>query len=327
VQEIVAGDIGAVLGLEAATTGETLADPEQPLELERIAFPAPVMEISIAPASRADQTKLGTALHRLIEEDPTLHMRQDPQTQETVIAGMGELHLEVAVDRLHREFRVEANVGAPQVAYCETITRAVTSHHRLVKQTGGHGQFADVVFEIEPLEPGSGFVFEDALRGTAIPRTYLPSIERGIEDAMQEGVLGKYPVVDVKVTLVDGKHHEVDSSDMAFRAAAAMAFSEGMRKGAPVILEPIMSVEVVTPEAYVGDIIAELNMRRARIEGIEPRDSAAHTVRAQVPLATMFGYATSLRSRTQGRGTFVMEFAHYAAVSEKEMLSVLRDVA
>ncbi|MBN1639940.1 MAG: elongation factor G, partial [Anaerolineae bacterium] len=216
---------------------------------------------------------------------------------------------------------------APQVAYCETITRPVTSHYRLVKQTGGHGQFADVVFEMMPLEPGSGFVFEDALRGAAIPRTYLPAIQHGIEDALQEGVLGQYPVVDVKVTLVDGKYHEVDSSEMAFRTAAAIAFREGMRKGAPVILEPIMSVEVVAPEPFVGDIIAELNMRRAKIEGLEPRDSVAHTVRAYVPLATMFGYATSLRSRTQGRGTFVMEFDHYAAVSEKEMLNVLREVA
>jgi elongation factor G len=327
VQAIAAGDIGAVLGLDAATTGETLADQDHPIELERITFPAPVMELSIAPASRGDQAKLGGALHRLIEEDPTLHVRQDPQTEETVLSGMGELHLEVAVDRLHREFKVEAQVGAPQVAYCETITRPVTSHHRLVKQTGGHGQFADVVFEIEPLEPGSGVVFEENLHGTAIPRNYLPSIERGINDATQEGVLGKYPVVDVKVTLVDGKHHEVDSSDMAFRTASAIAFREGMRKGAPVILEPIMAVEVVAPETFVGDIIAELNMRRARIEGIEPRDSVAHTVRAHVPLATMFGYATSLRSRTQGRGTFVMEFAHYAPVSEKEMLNVLREVA
>jgi elongation factor G len=327
VQEIRAGDIGAVLGLKAATTGETLCDLDHPLVLERISFPAPVIELSIASATKADQTKLGMALSRLIEEDPTLRIRQDPQTNETVLAGMGELHLEVLVDRLRREFKVDATVGAPQVAYCETITRAVTSRGRLVKQTGGHGQFADVVIEMEPLAPGTGFVFEEDLRGGSIPRTYLPAIQRGIEDAMEQGILGEYPVVDVKVTVTDGKHHEVDSSEMAFRTAAAMAFREGMKRGAPVMLEPIMQVEVVAPEAFTGDIIAELNMRRAQIEGIEPRGSKAQTVRAHVPLATMFGYATSLRSGTQGRGTFVMEFAHYAPVSEKEMLNVVRSAA
>jgi len=324
VEYIAAGDIGAVLGLSAATTGETLAEVGHPIVLERMSFPAPVVELSVAPASKSDQTKLGNALHRLIEEDPTLRVRQDAQTQETVLSGMGELHLEVIVDRLKREFKVNTEVGAPKVAYCETITRSVTSHGRLVKQTGGHGQFAHVVIEMEPLEPGSGLVFEDQLRGGSIPRTYLPAIEHGIQDAMEQGILGEYPVVDVKVTLVDGKHHEVDSSEMAFRTAAAMAFKEGMQRGAPVILEPIMRVEVVAPEDFTGDIIAELNMRRAKIEGIEPRGGNAQTVRAHVPLATMFGYATSLRSRTQGRGTFVMEFAHYAPVSEKEMLQVVR---
>jgi elongation factor G len=327
VDEIQAGDIGAVLGLKTATTGETLSDPDNPLVLERISFPAPVIELSIASATKADQTKLGMALSRLIEEDPTLRIRQDPQTSETVLAGMGELHLEVIVDRLKREFKVDTKVGAPQVAYCETITRAVTSRGRLVKQTGGHGQFADVVIEMEPLEPGTGFVFEEELRGGSIPRTYLPAIQRGIQDAMEQGILGEYPVVDVKVTVTDGKHHEVDSSEMAFRTAAAMAFREGMKRGAPVMLEPIMQVEVVAPETFTGDIIAELNMRRAQIEGIEPRGSKAQTVRAHVPLATMFGYATSLRSGTQGRGIFVMEFAHYAPVSEKEMLNVVRSAA
>jgi elongation factor G len=267
------------------------------------------------------------ALSRLVEEDPTLRIRQDPQTNETVLAGMGELHLEVLVDRLKREFKVDAEVGAPQVAYCETITRAVTSHGRLVKQTGGHGQFAHVVIEMEPLEPGAGFVFEEKLRGGSIPRTYLPAIQHGIQDAMEQGVLGEYPIVDCKVTVVDGKHHEVDSSEMAFRTAAAIAFREGMKRGAPVILEPIMQIEVVAPEAFTGDVVAELNMRRARIEGIEPRGDKAQTVRALVPLATMFGYATSLRSRTQGRGIFVMEFAHYAPVSEKELLNVVRSAA
>jgi len=327
VEEIRAGDIGAVLGLGIAATGETLSDPLRPIVLERITFPAPVMEMSISPASRSDQAKLGTALHRLVEEDPTLRVRQDLQTSETVLAGMGELHLEVIVDRLLREFRVEADVGAPQVAYCETVTRPVHTVGHLVKQTGGHGQFAHVEIDIEPLAPGSGFIFEDQLRGTAIPRTYLPAIERGIEDAMREGVLTQNPVVDVKVTVVDGKYHEVDSSDIAFRTAAAMAFRDGMRRAKPVVLEPIMHVEVVAPEEFTGDVLAELSMRRASIEGIDPRGNGSHTLRANVPLATMFGYATSLRSSTQGRGTFVMEFAHYAPVSEKEMLTIVREVA
>ena len=327
VEVIHAGDIGAVLGLKSATTGETLSDPDHPVVLERITFPAPVVELSVTPASKEDQSKLGSALHRLVEEDPTLRVRQDRQTQETVLAGMGELHLEVIVDRLLREFKVNAIVGAPQVAYCETITRSVTSHGRLVKQTGGHGQFAHVVIEMEPLEPGAGFIFEDRLRGSSIPRTYLPAIEKGIRDAMEKGVLGEYPVVDIKVAVVDGKHHEVDSSEMAFRTAASMAFRDGMRKGSPVMLEPIMRVEVVAPEEFTGDIIAELNMRRARIEGIEPRGSNAQTVRAHVPLATMFGYVTSLRSRTQGRGNFVMEFEHYAPISKKDLLNLVQQVA
>jgi len=327
VEEVLAGDIGAVLGLKAATTGETLADADRPVVLERIAFPAPVVEVAIAPRSKADQDKMGLALHRLVEEDPTLRVRQDPQTNETVIAGMGELHLEVMVDRLLREFKVGAQVGQPQVAYCETITRPVVSEGRLVKQTGGHGQFAQVVIEMSPLEPGQGFIFEERLRGSSIPRNYLPAIEAGVRDALEKGVLGEHPVVDVKVTVVDGKYHEVDSSDMAFRTAAAMAFREGMRKASPVVLEPIMRVEVVAPEEYTGDIIAELNMRRANITGLELRGSDTQTVRADVPLATMFGYATSLRSRTQGRGTFVMEFDHYAPVSEKEMLTLLKKAA
>ncbi len=327
VDQVRAGDIGAVLGLKSVTTGETMSAPERPIALERISFPAPVVELSIAPTTKADQDKLGMALHRLVEEDPTLHVRHDGQTKETVIAGMGELHLEVVVDRLKREFKVMADVGAPQVAYCETITRAVRGEGRLVKQTGGHGQFAYVVFEMEPLAPGSGFVFEDLLVGSSIPRTYLSAIKSGIQDAMQKGVLSGHPVVDVKVAVVDGKHHEVDSSDMAFRMAAAMAFRDGMRRAAPVMLEPMMKVEVVAPESYTGDIMSELNMRRAKVLGIEPRGSAAQTVRAHVPLATMFGYATSLRSRTQGRGNFVMEFDHYARISSKLMQKLLKKAA
>ncbi len=327
VEEVCAGDIGVVLGLKSITTGETISSPERPVVLERISFPAPVLELSIAPSTKVDQDKLGLALHRLIEEDPTLRVRFDGQTNETVIAGMGELHLEVAVDRLKREFKVAANVGEPQVAYCETITRAVRSEGRLVKQTGGHGQFAHVVIEMEPLEPGSGFVFEDLLVGTSIPRTYLPAIRAGIQDALNDGVLGGHPVVDVKVSVVDGKHHEVDSSEMAFRTAASMAFKEGMRKGAPVMLEPMMKVEVIAPEEYTGDIMSELNMRRARVLGSELRGGTTQTVRAHVPLATMFGYATSLRSRTQGRGTFVMEFDHYAQISSQVLDKLLKRAA
>jgi len=327
VEAVHAGDIGAVLGLKAITTGETISTPQRPVVLERITFPAPVVELAIAPSSKADQDRLGLALHRLSEEDPTLRVRFDPQTNETIIAGMGELHLEVVVDRLKREFKVAANVGTPQVAYCETITRAVRSEGRLVKQTGGHGQFAHVVIEMEPLEPGAGFVFEDLLVGTSIPRTYLPAIKAGIEDAMNDGVLGGYPVVDVKVSVVDGKHHEVDSSEMAFRTAAALAFKEGMRRAAPVMLEPVMRIEVVAPEEYTGEIISELNLRRAKVLGIELRGGTTQTVRAHVPLATMFGYATSLRSRTQGRGTFVMEFDHYAQLSSQMLEKLLKRAA
>jgi elongation factor G len=327
VEEVRAGDIGAVLGLNEISNGETMADPDRPVVLEHISFPAPVVEVAIAPRSKADQDKMGMALHRLLEEDPTLRVRRNAQTNETVLAGMGELHLEVVVDRLLREFRVGAKVGQPQVAYCETITRPVTSVGRLVKQTGGHGQFAHVVIEMEPLESGQGFVFEEKLKGSSIPRNYLPAIGAGIRDAMEKGVLAEHPVVDVKVTLVDGSYHEVDSSDMAFRTAASMAFREGVQKAAPVLLEPVMRVEVIAPEEFTGDIVAELNMRRASITGIEPRGGGAQTIRAEVPLATMFGYATSLRSRTQGRGTFVMEFDHYAPMSEKLMLTLLKKAA
>jgi len=327
VEKVQAGDIGAVLGLKAITTGETMTAPERPVVLEHITFPAPVAEVSITPSSKADQDKIGRALHRLVEEDPTLRVRRDLQTQETVLAGMGELHLEVLVDRLLREFKVDAKVGRPQVAYCETITRPVTSVGRLVKQTGGHGQFAHVVIEMEPLKSGQGFVFEEKLRGSSIPRNYLSAIRAGIRDAMEKGILAKHPVVDVKVTVVDGSYHEVDSSDMAFRTAASIAFRDGMKKAAPTILEPIMQIEVVAPEEFTGDIISELNMRRASITGIEPRGNGVQTVRANVPLATMFGYATSLRSSTQGRGTFVMEFDHYAQISEKEMLTLLKKAA
>jgi elongation factor G len=315
VDEIRAGDIGAVLGLKQISTGETLHAEERPVILEKISFPTPVVKLSIEPKSKADEDKLGIGLHRLAEEDPTFHVTQDEQTGETIIAGMGELHLEVLVDRLMREFRVQANVGQPQVAYCETITKPITAEYRLVRQTGGHGQFAHVVLELEPLESGGGLVFEDRIRGGSIPRTYIPAVRAGVRDAMDHGVLAEYPMVDIKATLVDGTHHEVDSSDYAFRAAAMFAVRENVMKAGPVLLEPVMRVEIVAPEEYTGDMIGELNMRRANVASMELRPGGTQVITADVPLASMFGYATSLRSRTQGRGTFSMEFDHYAQVT------------
>jgi len=326
VDEIGAGDIGAVLGLEA-NTGETLCAAERPVVLERIAFPAPVMSVAIKPQSKADQDKMSLALHRLAEEDPTFQVRQDGRTKETVISGMGELHLEVLVDRMKREFNVAADASAPQVAYYETITRPVTCEARLKRQTGGHGQYAHVVLELEPLEKGSGFVFEEKLRGMVIPRQYVPAVEAGIRDALEEGVLAKHPLVDIKATLVDGSYHEVDSSDRAFRTAAAMALRDGVGRARPIILEPIMRIEVVAPEDYTGDVIGDLSVRGGTIVGIGPRANGLHDITAHVPLAAMFGYATSLRSRTQGRGTFSMEFDHYAEVPAETAQELMKRCA
>ena len=334
VDEIGAGDIGAVLGLDGRT-GETLCAAERPVVLEKIAFPAPVMSVAIKPQSKADQDKLSLALHRLAEEDPTFQVRQDGRTKETVISGMGELHLEVIVDRMKREFKVAADVSAPQVAYYETITRPVTCEARLKRQTGGHGQFAHVVLELEPLpsttlrtwDKGAGFVFEEKLRGMVIPRQYVPAVEAGIRDALEEGVLAKHPLVDIKATLVDGSYHEVDSSDRAFRTAAAMALRDGVSKAGPIILEPIMRLEVVAPEDYTGDVIGDLSARSGTIVGIGPRANGLHDITAQVPLAAMFGYATSLRSRTQGRGTFSMEFDHYAQVPDETAQELMKRCA
>jgi elongation factor G len=343
VDEIGAGDIGAVLGLEAST-GETLCAAERPVVLEKITFPAPVMSVAIKPRSKADQDKMSLALHRLTEEDPTFQVRQDSRTGETVISGMGELHLEVIVERMKREFRVVADASAPQVAYYETITRPVTCEARLKRQTGGHGQYAHVVLELEPLEPRpdgstgspqrpvegeeSGFVFEEKLRGAAIPRQYVPAVEAGLRDALKEGVLAKHPLVDIKATLVDGSYHEVDSSDRAFRTAAAMALRDGVTKAGPVILEPIMRVEVVAPEDCTGDVIGDLSARGGTIVGIGPgANGLLHDITAHVPLASMFGYATSLRSRTQGRGTFSMEFDHYAQVPAETAQELMKRCA
>jgi len=323
VKGIRAGDIGAVLGFKAAATGETLCDPARPVLLEKIAFPTPVVSLAVEPKSKADSAKLGLCLQRLSGEDPTIQVRQDERTGQTIVSGMGELHLEVFVERMKREFNVHARVGEPQVAYCETITQPARGEYRLVRQTGGHGQFAHVILELEPLPAGSGFVFEDALRGASIPRKYVPAIEAGVRDALQRGILAENPIIDIKVTVVDGNYHEVDSSDIAFRAAASMAVQDGAAKAAPVILEPIMHLEVMAPRRYTGDVVADLKIRRAMITNLEQRGELQY-VTADVPLATMFGYASSLRSRTQGRGTFVMEFDHYAPVSEavQRMLSV-----
>ncbi len=326
IKEIAAGDIGAIVGPKQTFTGETLCDPEHPIVLESIEFPEPVISVAIEPKSKADQDKLALALQRLAEEDPTFKVRFDEQTGQTIISGMGELHLEVLIDRMMREFKVQAKVGRPQVAYKETITQPVRQEGRFVRQTGGRGQYGHVVLELEPLPPGSGFVFESKIVGGAIPKEYIPAVEAGIREALDAGVLAGYPLVDIKATLVDGSYHEVDSSDMAFKIAASMATREGAKRAKPVLLEPIMKVEVTVPEQYLGDVIGDLNARRGQIESIEQRPDGTQVVRAYVPLAEMFGYATRLRSLTQGRGTFTMEFDHYEKVSEDVAQKVLSAV-
>ncbi len=327
VEEIRAGDIGAVLGLRSVKTGQTLCDPSRPIELEEITFPTPVMEISVKSPNKAAEEKLDAALQRLTEEDPTLLVRQHEQTGETILAGMGELHLDVVVDRLRREFGVDVAMGAPKVAYCETLTRAVTIEGRLVKQSGGHGQFAVAEVRFEPLQVGSGFVFENGISGGVIPKEYIPAIEKGIRDAMREGPYAKMPVVDVKATLLDGKYHEVDSSERAFFMAGSLALKEGILRGGPALLEPIMKIEVVAPQQYTGDVIGDLSSRAAVVSGIEPRTAGVQSIVAQVPLARMFGYATTLRSATQGRGSFTMEFSHYQRTSEQTAKEIIAQVA
>ncbi|HEX9075310.1 MAG TPA: elongation factor G [Anaerolineae bacterium] len=311
IDEVLAGDIAAIIGPKNTFTGDTLCDPAKPIVLETIKFPEPVISVAIEPRTKADQDKMAEALRRLSEEDPTFRVRTDEETGQTIISGMGELHLDVLVDRMVREFKVWANVGKPQVAYRETITRPVRSEGRFVRQTGGRGQYGHVWLELEPMEKGKGFEFENDIVGGVIPREYIPAVEKGIREALDSGVIAGYPVVDIKARLVDGSYHEVDSSEMAFKIAASMGFKAGVQRAAPVLLEPIMRVEVVIPENYMGDVIGDLSSRRARIEGMEPRIGGATAVNAFVPLATMFGYATDLRSKTQGRGTFTMEFDHY----------------
>lgn len=313
VESISAGDLGAVIGLKDTTTGDTLCDPDHPIELESIEIPEPVITVAIEPASKADQDKLGNGLNKLAEEDPTFRIETDSETGQTKISGMGELHLEIIVDRLRREFNVNANVGAPQVAYRETITRNTDVEGKFVRQTGGRGQYGHVKIKAEPLERGQGFVFENAVVGGTVPRDYIPAVQKGVEEAMQNGPLLGFPIVDMKVSLYDGSYHEVDSSEMAFKIAASMAVREVMSKGGAAVLEPIMRVEVVTPEVNMGDVIGNLNSRRGQIQGMEPRGNA-QIVNAHVPLAEMFGYATDLRSLSQGRATFTMFLDHYAPV-------------
>jgi elongation factor G len=316
VTEIPAGDIGAVLGLKDSLTGDTLADMQHPVLLESIAFPEPVIYVAIEPKTSADQDKMGEALRKLSEEDPTFRVRTDENTGQTILAGMGELHLDVLVDRMLREFRVQANVGRPRVAYRETITRPVMKEdYRYVKQSGGKGMYGHVVFNIEPAERGNGVTFENKIYGGSIPISFIPAVEKGVMEAAEGGVLGGYPVTDIKVTLIDGSFHEVDSNDMAFRMAAILGFKEGFQRGAPVLLEPIMKIEVVVPEEYLGDVLGQINARRGEILGMEIRPGNAQAAKAMVPLAEMFGYATELRSATQGRGVFSMEFDHYSPVS------------
>ncbi len=323
VTEVRAGDIAAVLGLKDSFTGDTLCDNKL-VVLETITFPDPVISVAIEPKTVADQSRMGEALKKLSEEDPTFRVRSDENTGQTIISGMGELHLDVIVDRMIREFRVQANVGKPRVAYRESITRAVPEvNYRYIKQTGGHGQYGHVVISLEPGERGSGVVFENKIVGGAIPREYISAVEKGIKETAESGVLAGYPVTDLKVTLFDGSFHEVDSSEMAFKMAATFAFKEGVQKGGAVLLEPIMKVEAIMPEEYVGDIMGGLSGRRAVIRGMEPRTGNAQAISAMVPLGEMFGYATELRSSTQGRGVFSMEFDHYAPVSESAAKEIL----
>lgn len=310
VAEVYAGDIVSAVGLKDTSTGDTLCNDKDPIILESMEFPEPVIDVAIEPKTKADQEKMGIALTRLAEEDPTFRIHTDAETGQTIISGMGELHLEIIVDRLMREFKVDANVGRPQVAYKETIRDTVKAEGKFARQSGGRGQFGHCWIELEPLEPGAGYEFVNKIVGGVIPKEYIPAVDSGIREAMENGVLAGYQMLDIRATLYDGSYHEVDSSEMAFKIAGSMAFKSAANKAKPVILEPVMRVEVVVPEEYMGDVIGDINSRRGRIEGMEAR-SGAQVIRGFVPLAEMFGYATDLRSKTQGRGTYVMQFAHY----------------
>jgi len=310
VKEVYCGDIAAAVGLKHTRTGDTLCDANDPIIMEKIIFPEPVIQIAIEPKTKADQDRLGESLAKLSDEDPTFRVNTDDETGQTLISGMGELHLEIIVDRLKREFKVDANIGKPQVAYKETIKKKVEMEGKFIRQSGGKGQFGHVWIEVEPNEKGKGYVFENAVVGGVIPREYIPAVSQGIQEAMKNGVLAGYPVEDIKVKLFDGSYHDVDSSEMAFKIAGSIAFKDAARKANPILLEPIMEVEVVTPEEYMGDVMGDLSSRRGRIEGMSQR-SDAQVIKALVPLSEMFGYATILRSMTQGRAIFTMQFTRY----------------
>ena len=313
VQEASAGDIVAAVGLKDTTTGDTLCAENSPIILESMNFPDPVISVAIEPKTKADSDKLGISLSRLADEDPTFKVRIDHETGQTIIAGMGELHLEIIVDRLLREFKVEANVGKPQVAYRETIRNHVKTEGKFIRQSGGRGQYGHAVLELDPLPAGTGFEFVNKIVGGVVPKEYIPAVEDGVRDAMAGGVLAGYPIIDIRATMVYGSYHEVDSSEMAFRIAGSMAFKDGFMKARPCLLEPVMKVEVEVPEEFMGDVIGDLSSRRGRVEGMDTVDRLSK-VRGQVPLAEMFGYATDIRNKTKGQGTFVMEFAHYEEV-------------
>jgi elongation factor G len=323
ISEVLAGDIAAAVGLKDTTTGDTLCSEDRPIVLESIDFPEPVISVAIEPKTKADQEKMSISLGKLAEEDPTFRMHTDPETAQTIISGMGELHLEVIVDRLLREFKVQANVGRPQVAYKETLRKPAKAEGKYIRQTGGHGQYGHCIIEVEPRERGNGITFESKIVGGVIPREFWGAVEAGVREAAETGVVAGYPTLDVHVTLVDGSYHDVDSSEMAFKIAGSMAFKEAARKADPVLLEPIMKVEVVVPEDYMGDVIGDLNARRGRVEGMDRRGNN-QVIRAMVPLGEMFGYATDLRSRTQGRGTYTMQFATYEEVPRNVAESVIK---
>jgi len=312
IKEVFAGDIAAAVGLKEATTGDTLCDPAKEIILERMVFPEPVIHVAVEPKTKVDQEKMGLALNRLAQEDPSFRVRTDEESGQTIISGMGELHLEILVDRMKREFGVEANVGAPQVAYREAIRKPVEIEGKFVKQSGGRGQYGHVWIKMEPNEAGKGFEFVDAIKGGSVPREYIPAVEKGLRETLPNGVLAGFPVVDVKCTLFDGSYHDVDSNENAFKMAASMAFKDGMRKASPVLLEPMMSVEVETPEDYTGTVMGDLSSRRGMVQGMDDMAGGGKVVKAEVPLAEMFGYSTALRSATQGRATYTMEFKHYS---------------
>jgi elongation factor G len=323
-KEVRAGDIAAAVGLKEATTGDSLVDPKAPITLERMDFPDPVISVAVEPRTKADQEKMGVALGKLAKEDPSFRVRTDEESGQTIISGMGELHLDIIVDRMKREFGVAANVGKPQVAYRETVRKKVEQEGKFVRQSGGRGQYGHVWIRIEPLEAGAGYEFENGIVGGVVPKEFIPAVDKGVREQMTNGVIAGYPMVDCKVTLYDGSYHDVDSSEIAFKIAGSMAFRDGARKAKPVLLEPVMKVEIVTPEDYMGDVNGDLNRRRGILQGLEDAP-AGKIVRAEVPLAEMFGYATQLRSMSQGRATYTMEFAHYAEVPDNVAEGLIKD--